>query len=245
MKTILITAVMLCAIIGVNAQQKTVKKAPAKTTTATKSSTKKTVSTKKVTGKTEFDELICYEDGPCTFGIHKGDTLVYAVNAAGKIYDLLVVPNKFDANTVADFNWVTTGAERKTGHVVIGAKAIKSSKRYMNSLPAGELKLSDASFLWFCADNFSEITKKQTTITFDNGTAETFSSPDDDAVVSTINYKGREIALDAFAIENKAEGEPGRKEIWVLNISNNLLMIKSDAGADMQLKEVREKKLKK
>ena len=243
MKIILNTAVMLCIAIGVHAQQKTVKKAAPKSTTS-QSKTKKTVSTKKVTGKAEFDELVCYEDGPCTFSIHKGDTLVYEVNAVGKTYDLLVVPNKFEANTVADFNWVTTGAEKRKGHVVIGAKAIKSSKRYVNNLPAGELKLSDASFLWFCADNFAEITKKQTTLTFDNGPAETFTSPDDDAVTSTINYKGKEITLDAFTIQNKAEGEPDRKEIWVLNISNNLLMIKSDMGANMMLKEVREKKSK-
>jgi hypothetical protein len=51
------------------------------------------------------------------------------------------------------------------------------------------------------------------------------------------------LSLDGFAVENKREGEAGRKELWVLNVSNNLLIIKLDNSSwSMQLKEVRARK---
>jgi hypothetical protein len=233
-----VTTMLLFAGTAV-AQAKKAAPTAKKSSTATKSKR----STKKATGKTEFDELICYEDGPCTFSIHKGDTLVYDVNAAGKQYTLFAIPNKFDAAALADFNWVTSAPDSKSGHVTINAKALKSSKRYMNILPSGDLKLTDATSLWFCADNFSEITKKPTSLSLDNNSPESFSSPDDDAVSINVNYKGKDISLDGFAIQTKPEGEPGRKEIWILNISSNLLIIKMDVGWTMQLKEVRARKI--
>ena len=157
--------------------------------------------------------------------------------------NLLVIPNKFDAGVVADFNWISTGAGPKKGHVTISAKALQSGKNYLSSLPEGELKLTDASTLWLGADNFKELTKKQTPISFDKGSPETFLSPDEDAVSAPVNYKGKDISLEGFAIQTKAEGEPDRKEIWVLNISSNLLMFKiSTNDFTMQLKEVHEKK---
>ena len=66
--------------------------------TATKS--KKSNSSKlNTSGDMEFEELICYEDGPCTFTIVRKDTLVYEVNAAGKQYDLFIIPNKFESSS--------------------------------------------------------------------------------------------------------------------------------------------------
>lgn len=239
---------LVCLFLTGSIQAQTKPATTSKTSTAAKKkpaakTNKKTVKKVKTTsGGVEFDELICYEDGPCTFNILKGDTLVYEVNAAGRQYNLLVIPNKFDASTVADFNWISTAPESKSGHVTISAAALKSSKKYLAYLPAGELKLTDASAIWMCQDNFKEITKKKTTLTLDNGQVENFVSPDEDAVTIDINYKGKPISLEGFAIQNKPEGEPGRKEIWVLNISNNLLMMKMDIGMTMQLKEVREKK---
>ena len=239
---------LLICLITIGSLQAQTKPAATKTTSTAKKkpaakTNKKTVKKVKTTsGGVEFDELICYEDGPCTFNILKGDTLVYEVSASGKQYNLYVIPNKFDANTVADFNWVATAPESKSGHVTISAAALKSSKRYLAYLPAGELKLSDASAFWLCQDNFKEITKKKTSMTLDNGQVENFVSPDEDAVAIDINYKGKPISLEGFSMQTKPEGEPGRKEIWVLNISNNLLMMRMDVGMTMQLKEVREKK---
>jgi hypothetical protein len=249
MKNSIILAVMLLSVGSVFAQAQPAKRTTAKrTSSSSTSSSKGKKTTKKTTtaGKTEFDELVCFEDGPCTFSIHKGDTLVYDVFTAGKQYNMLVIPNKFDAGVVADFNWITTGANAKKGHVTISAKALQNSKSYLSALPEGELKLTDASTLWMGADNFKELTKKQTPMSFDKGSPETFLSPDEDAVSAPVNYKGKDISLEGFAIQTKAEGEADRKEIWVLNISSNLLMFKiSTNDFTMQLKEVHEKKVKK
>jgi len=190
----------------------------------------------------EFEELICYEDGPCTFTIIRKDTLVYEVNAAGKTYDLLVIPNKFDGVSLADFNWKMVGGENKSGHVVINSQGINSARKYMFNLPGGELKLSDASSFWLSNLNFKEIAKGETTMSIDDGAMETFKSPPADAVSTDINYKGRPLSIEGFALQNKAEGEAGRKEIWVMNVSNNLLLIKLDnVSWSMKLKEVRMK----
>jgi hypothetical protein len=198
----------------------------------------------KTSEEREFEEVICYENGPCTFNILKKDTLVYEVNTAGKQYSLFIVPNKFQSNTIADFNWRTTGAEPKSGHVVISSPALNSGKRYMIDLPSGELKLTDASSLWLSSINFKEISKGETAMTLDNSGPENFRSPEADAVSTDINYKGKQLSLEGFSIQTKPEGEAGRKEIWVLNISTNLLIIKLDNNSySMVLKEVRERKL--
>ncbi|MEO6316361.1 MAG: hypothetical protein ABIU63_05030 [Chitinophagaceae bacterium] len=241
MKKILVFSVLLMMAGVVTAQKKTAKPAVKKT-----AATKGKRVTKKATSsvKTEFDELICYEDGPCTFSIHKGDTLVYDVYAPGNQYTMLVVPNKFDAGVVADFNWITTGSVNKKGHVTISGKALQSGKNYLANLPEGELKLTDASALWLGADNFKDLSNKETPVSFDNAKSETFMSPDEDAVSAPVNYKGKDISLEGFAIQTKAEGEADRKEIWVLNVSSNLLMFKiSSSNFTMQLKEVRERKI--
>ena len=240
MKKILAFSVLLLSFGALCAQTKPAKPAAKKGATKGKRVTKKSTSAV----KTEFDELVCYEDGPCTFSIHKGDTLVYDVYAPGNQYTMLVIPNKFDAGVVADFNWITTGSVNKKGHVNISGKALQSGKTYLSTLPEGELKLTDASALWLGADNFKDLSAKQTPVAFDNGKPETFLSPDEDAVSAPVNYKGKDISLEGFAIQTKPEGEPDRKEIWVLNISSNLLMFKiSSTNFTMQLKEVHEKKI--
>ena len=54
----------------------------------------------------------------------------------------------------------------------------------------------------------------------------------------------KQIDLEGLAIQTKPEGQPDRKEMWVLNITSNLLIFKLDLGkTSMMLKEVREKKL--
>lgn len=248
MKTILFACFIFIICGTVNAQMKISKPAPKKTTTKTtatksKSSSKKNAKKIKTSGgDTEFEEVICYEDGPCTFNVLKGDTLVYEVNAAGKHYNLMVVTNKFDAAAIADFNWVSSAPESKAGHVTVNTAALTTSKKYVSFFPAGELKLADASSIWLTAANFKEIAKGKTSIAFDNSQPENFSSPEADAVSVPVSYKGRALSLEGFALENKPEGQPDRKEIWVLNVSSNPLIIKMDIGWTMELKEVRERK---
>lgn len=242
MKKLGLIALLFTLACGVQAQKKTVKKAPAKKAAkGKKSSSKKKTSS----GDPILDELICYEGGPCTFNIYKGDTLVYNVNASDKSYQFLVIPNKFDVSTGADFNWVMTAPVNRKGRVTISAAALKSGKRLINYFNGGDLKLTDASAVWLSTDNFKDITnmnKPETKIAMDAGEPETFGSPEADAVTPTINYKGREITLDGFAIESKPGGNASRKELWVLNITNNLLILKMDLGWTIELKEIREKK---
>jgi hypothetical protein len=170
------------------------------------------------------------------------DTLVYEVNSAGKSYDLLIVPNKFDGVSLADFNWKQVGGDNKSGHVVINSTGINNARKYVFNLASGETKLSDASSIWLSNLNFKEIAKGETSLSIDDGQAETFKSPPADAVSTDINYKGKPLSIEGFALQNKPEGEAGRKEIWIMNVSNNLLLIKLDNGSwSMRLKEVRMK----
>jgi hypothetical protein len=222
----------------------TAKKAPAPTTKAKPKGVKgKSASKVKTSGDMEFEEIVCYEDGPCTFNILKGDTLVYEVNAPGKQYNLMVVPNKFDANTIADFNWKTSAPDSKSGHVMINTTGLNTARQIAANLPAGELKLSDASAIWLSNANFKEISKGQSLISIDGGAQEAYSSPEVDAVSQPVNYKGKPLSLEGFAIQSKPEGQPDRKEIWIMNVSSNLLILKLDAGNwSMAIKEVRKKK---
>ena len=124
MKKVFAFGIFLLVAGSIAAQTKTAKPIAKKGATKGKRVTKKSTSAV----KTEFDELVCYEDGPCTFSIHKGDTLVYDVYTAGSQYNMLVIPNKFDAGVVADFNWITTGSVNKKGHVTIARKHCKPVK---------------------------------------------------------------------------------------------------------------------
>jgi hypothetical protein len=227
----------------VAAKPKTTAAKPKTSTKGKASKSKKSNSSKlNTSGDMEFEELICYEDGPCTFTIVKKDTLVYEVNAAGKQYDLFVIPNKFDGVSIADFNWKMVGGDNKSGHVVINATGINNARKYMYTLPGGELKLTDASSFWLSNINFKEIAKGETTLSIDDGSLESFKSPPADAVSTDINYKGRPLSIEGFALQNKPEGEAGRKEMWVMNVSNNLLLIKLDnVSWSIKLKEVRMK----
>src|SRR2546425_12112197 len=104
MKFLILLSILLIVSIGLFAQVKpTSRPAVKKSTAKTSSKSNKIVkSKKKTTSATEFEEVICYQDGPCTFNIIKRDTLVYEVNDAGKQYNLFLIPNKFDANTIVD-----------------------------------------------------------------------------------------------------------------------------------------------
>ncbi len=236
MRLLLVVAASLVFSLPLSAQKKPAAKAPVKGKTAVKKKTS--------TAKSEFPELICYEDGPCTFSFQKGDTLVYEMNNAGSTYNLFVVPAKFTPGVAADFNWFTTGAITKKGHVVISSTALKSSRNYINFFQEGEVKLTDASAIWLCDANFSDLSKKETVITIDNGKPEVFKSPEEgDAVSAPVTYKGKPIEVEGFAIESKPDGAADRKEIWIMNISDNLIMFKiTAANFTMQLKEVRQKK---
>ena len=244
MKLIALFTVLFFSISAIQAQKAKPKKPVKKTASKTKS---KTGSKIKTTGDDEYDLFICYEGGgPCTFTILKGDTLVYDVNQAGKSFQLFVVPNKFDAATIADFNWTTSAPDSRSGKVQVSTTGLKTATKYVTNFTAGDLKLTDASAVWISEKTFKEITTGKSALTIDGGTPENYSSPDADESNVTITYKDKQILLEGFAIQNKGLGQNGRKEITILNISQNLLIIKADLdGSNMVLKEVRANKSRK
>jgi hypothetical protein len=237
---LIVFALSMFLFSGIAQAQKGKAKKPVKKT-ASKSKGKPKKGTKiKTNGEDEFDLFLCYEGGACTFSILKGDTLVYEVNQSGKSYQMFVIPNKFTANAIADFNWYTTAPDSKQGKVSINAVGLKTANKLITNLPVGDLKLTDASSaIWISEKSYKEITKGGTSIGLDGGNPEVFSSPEADASIVTITFKNRAIDLDGFLIQS-TEATKSKKEISVLNISDNLLILKTELdNGSMVLKEVR------
>ena len=170
--------------------------------------------------------------------LYRGDKLVYHVNTGTKEYDFIVTINKYDFNKGIDFNYEMTNSSNTKGHVIISGAAKNTSKKYVNYFRGGDLKLTDAATVWLCYDNFMDLPAKKTQMTFDNGEEETFYRQDNDEVNPVIIFKGKEMKLDAFIINNGADGK-GNKTLWVLNGSGNPLILKMDLGWTIELKEVR------
>jgi hypothetical protein len=246
-KGFLFLMMLLSIVLAANAQKgkKPVKK-PIKRTTATKGKTTKGKNGSKIktSGDDEYDLFICYEGGgPCTFTLLKGDTLVYKVNQTGKSFDLFVIPNKFESATIADYSWYTSAPDSRSGKVQVSAAGLLKGAKYLLNYASGDTKLSDGSTLWLSEKSYKEIAAKTgAKMSIDNSSEETFKSPESgDESNVTIQYKSKEILLEGFAIENKAIGEMGRKELSYLNISTNLLLLKAEFdNGSMVLKEVRQ-----
>jgi hypothetical protein len=75
-------------------------------------------------------------------------------------------------------------------------------------------------------------------MSFDGKAAETFYRPEKDEVTPTINFKGKNVNIDGFIINNKEDGT-GDKTIWIHNSSANTLILKMDIGFTIELKEVK------
>jgi hypothetical protein len=243
MKIISLFLLALCIGFSASAQKGKAKPKPKGKTTAKKPVKKgKTSSKMKTSGEDEFDFFQCYEGGgPCTFTLVKGDTLVYAVNKAGKSYDLFIVTNKFTNNALVDYSWYTSATDNRKGKVQINANGLMKSAKYLLDVAAGDTKLTDGSTFWLSEKGYKEIAAQRSTkFSLDNGSEETFNSPEADESNHTIKYKEKEMLLEGFMIENKALGQAGRKELSFLNISTNLLLLKADTDTgSVLLKEVR------
>ncbi len=186
-----------------------------------------------------LDLYIKDEDGGSSSEpLQRGDKLVYHVNARGKEYDFIVTLNDASFEKGVDFNYEMTEPVNIKGHVIIEATGKNDSRKYINYFGGGEMVLSDASTIWMTWVNFSELPNKETKMTFDNGAEETFYNKDGNEVTPTINYKGKQVMLDAFSLNNAADGK-GDKTIWVLNGSGNPLIVKMDLGWTIELKEIR------
>ena len=167
--------------------------------------------------------MIKNDDGSTgSYDIQKGDKLVYQVKAGGNEYDFIVTIND-EGDKGIDFNYEMTNANKTSGHVTISAKAKSDATKYVNFFRGGELNLTDA---------------KKTTITLDNGAPETFYRPEKDEVSPVVKIKGEDKKLDAFIINNAADGS-GNKTMWINGMSSNSLIVKMDLGWSIVLKEIR------
>lgn len=202
--------------------------------------TKKSIK-KKVAPVREAAENMILSSGeglPALFTIQPMDTLVYGVEAYGKKYDFIIIVNKYEGSGGIDFNWKMTDPINTEGHTTVTGEAAYSSKKYNNFFSPGELNLTDATTVWLCGENFSDMPEKKTTMQLDDNAPETFVRPDEDQVVYDIIYRGTPLKLDAFKINNQKEGAD-KKEIHILGISSNPLIVAMDLGWKIQLKEVR------
>lgn len=183
--------------------------------------------------------MIKNEDGSTgTYEIKKGDKLVYHVNAMGNEYDFIVTINKETPKGGLDFNYEMTNSNKTKGHVVISSTARYKATKYVNYFRGGELNLTDAITVWISYKNFGEMPDKKTTMQLDNGSPETFYRPEQDEVNPTVKIKGEDKKLDAFIINNAADGT-GNKTMWINGISSNSLIVKMELGWSIELKEIR------
>jgi hypothetical protein len=242
----LLAVFFLTASNNLMAQKKAKAKTPVKKTASKSKTAKKKTGTKiKTSTDDELDIFMCFEGGgPCTFTILKGDTLIYTVNQNSTSYDMYIVANKFTANALADYNWYTTETQARKGKIQINALGLTKGNKYLFNYTSGDTKLNDASTIWLSEKSYKEIAAGTgSKISIDNGAEETFKSPEVDESNVTITYKGNQVSLEGFAIQNKSVGEAGRKELSYLNISDNLLLLKADLeGSSIVLKEVRASK---
>lgn len=182
--------------------------------------------------------IIKNDDGSSEFyDLKKGDKLVYQVKAGGSEYEFIVTLNDPGSNAL-DFNYEMTNANKTSGHVTISTQAKSDATKYVNFFRGGELNLTDACTVWLSGKNFSDMPGKKTIMTLDNGAPETFYRPEKDEVAPVVKIKGEDRKLEAFIINNAADGS-GNKTMWINGISSNSLIVKMNLGWSIVLKEIR------
>ncbi len=182
--------------------------------------------------------IVKNDDGSSEFyDLKKGDKLVYQVKAGGNEYEFIVTLND-PGNNALDFNYEMTNSNKTIGHVTISNKAKSEATKYVNFFRGGELSLTDACTVWLSGKNFNDMANKKTTMTLDNGAPETFYNPENDDVSTIVKIKGEDKKIEAFIINNAADGT-GNKTMWIHDISSNSLIVKMDLGWSIVLKEIR------
>lgn len=171
------------------------------------------------------------------FDLKAGDKLVYQVNAGGSEYEFIVTLNDPGANAL-DFNYEMTNTNKTSGHVTISGKAKTTATKYINYFSGGDLNLTDACTVWLSNKNFNDMTERKTVLQLDNNAPETFYLPKKDTVSTVVKVKGEDKKVEAFIINNAADGN-GKKTMWIHDISSNSLIIKMDQGWSIILKEIR------
>jgi len=183
--------------------------------------------------------MIKNDDGSTgSYEIKKGDKLVYHVNAGGNEYDFIVTVNRESSKAGIDFNYEMTNGNNTKGHVIISANARNKATKYINYFRGGNLNLTNAITVWMSYKNFGDMPDKKTTMQLDNNSPETFYRPEKDEVNPTVKIKGEDKKLDAFIINNAADGT-GNKTMWINGISSNSLIVKMELGFSIQLMEIK------
>ncbi len=234
----LVAAFLLLLIpFGVQAQ-KTAKKT-VKTKAAVKK--KKTVVPKPVERIEEIleDPLLSMDGGKSLYMGQTGDKLIYEVNTGGQVYDFIItIQQPKTGDYRYSFDWEMTAPVNKSGHINISKTAAIDGKKYMNYFKGGDLTLSDACTVWMTGENFGEMPDKKTTMQLDSNEPENFYRKDEAETEQRIKYKGKEIKLDIFKVDNDKEGSDHR-QIWVQGISAFPLIVKMDLGWTIRLKEIK------
>lgn len=195
-------------------------------------------STQKTTKKIKVIPLLeLFDIDGKPYVINKGDKLVYKVNANGQQYDFIVTINQHDDNGI-DFGYSMTNTSKKWGSVHISSDAASNATNYINYFRGGPINLTNAISVWVSGSNFTDLMSHETNMSFDDGPLETFYKPDEAVVNPTINFKGKEIKLKGYKINNK-ENQTGDKTVWINNSFNNTLILKMDIGFTIELKEIK------
>jgi len=182
--------------------------------------------------------IVKNDDGSSVFyDLKTGDKLVYHVNAGGNEYEFIVTLNDPGENAL-DFNYEMTNSSKTSGHVTISGNAKANATKYVNYFRGGDLNFTDAITVWLSNKNFSDMPDRKTVMQLDNNAPETFYRPENDDVSPVVKIKGEDKKLEAFIINNAADGN-GKKTMWVHGISSNSLIIKMDMGWTIVLKEIR------
>jgi hypothetical protein len=231
----LVFAIILTTIPFSVQAQKAIKK-PVKAKTAVKK--KKAVAPKPVAELLD-DPILNMDGGKSLYMGQTGDKLVYEVNAGGQVYDFIITIQEPKTDEYRySFDWEMTAPVNKSGHVNISKTAAFDSKKYMNYFKGGDLTLTDACTVWMTGENFGEMPDKKTTMQFDSNEPEIFYRKDEAETEQAIKYKGKEMKLDIFKIDNDKEGG-NHRQVWVQGISAFPLIVKMDLGWTIRLKEIK------
>jgi hypothetical protein len=230
---------LLLLMVSFSIQAQKISKKTVKTKAVVKK--KKTVVPKPVEKIEEIFEnpILSMDGGKSLYMGQTGDKLVYEVNAGGQVYDFIITLMQPAADDYRyTFDWEMTAPVNKSGHVNISKTAAIDSKKYMNYFKGGNLTLTDASTVWMTGENFGEMPDKKTTMQFDNNEPEAFYRKDEAETEHTIKYKGKEMKLDIFKVDNDKEGSDHR-QVWVQGISSFPLIVRMDLGWTIRLKEIK------
>jgi hypothetical protein len=182
-----------------------------------------------------------FKNADGTFGSHnitKGDKLIYQVNAGGNEYDFIVTVLSGSSKGALNFNYEMTNSKKTMGQVLISANARNNATKYINYFGGGKLNLTDAITVWLSNKNFGDMAKRKTTMQIDNNSPETFYRPEKDEATLIVKIKGEDKMLDAFIINNAADGG-GDKTMWINLLSDNALIVKMNLGFTIVLKEIK------